>query len=110
MTVNSFIHDIIVNESCTVQSALEKLQGSSKNILVLVDCENGGILRTVTDGDIRRLILFGVSLEDTLSKLEIQTPVVAKQGISAGDALVLMNEKQLDQLPIKDELSRPMDL
>lgn len=110
MTVNSFIRDIIVNESCTVQSALEILQGSSKNILILVGRQDGKILRTVTDGDIRRLILSGICLEDTLGKLETQTPVVAKQGISAGDALALMNEKQIDQLPILDEGNRPMDL
>lgn len=110
MTVNSFIHDIIVNESYTVKSALEILQGSSKNILILVDQEDGEILRTVTDGDIRRLILSGVGLEFTLSKLESQTPVVARQGISVGDALALMNETQIDQLPVLDECNRPVDL
>ena len=59
---------ISVNRDTSLRDALKRLDASSCGILLLVDVL-GVFERTVTDGDIRRLLLNGLSLDSTLSLL-----------------------------------------
>jgi dTDP-4-amino-4,6-dideoxygalactose transaminase len=83
------------------------LQRTGEGILLLVN-EEGLLLRTVTDGDLRRLILAGCSLEETLSALPLLQPLVAPEEVSEAEALEILNERQVDQLPLVDAAGRPV--
>ena len=104
------IEGIKVGINHTLKSALEILDRSNKTILLLVD-EGGILLRTVTDGDIRRLLISGRGLEDTLEHLEIGAvkPVTGTPEMNSGQVLALMDQYQVNQIPILDASNRPVD-
>lgn len=99
----------VVRESCTLRQALQRLDATGSGVLLLVD-NRGCLLRTVTDGDIRRLLLAGVALEDTLARLPPLKSKTVHQGVGTAEALTLMNEHGIDQLPVLDDLGRPVGL
>ena len=81
------------------------LNVSGRQILLLIDgC--GLFLRIVTDGDLRRLLLNGAEMDDTLSELPEVTPVSAHCAISRKDALELMDLNRIDHLPLIDSEGR----
>src|SRR5881394_2140108 len=91
----------LVTAATTVRDALEKLDATGAGVLLLTDVA-GRLLRTVTDGDIRRLILAGTALETTLDTLPRLSSTVVSAGTTAEAALRLLNERKLDQLPVVD--------
>jgi dTDP-4-amino-4,6-dideoxygalactose transaminase len=95
------ISQTIITSSATIRDALWQLDQAGSGVLLLVDSE-GKFLRTVTDGDIRRLILADGSLEETLTKLPTRESVVLHQGFSRQSALELMNQHSINHLPIID--------
>lgn len=78
-------------------------------LLLLAD-PSGCLLRTVTDGDLRRLLLDDRTLSDTLAGLPKATPITGPARISRRDALKLMNDRQVDYLPLVDEAGRVTDV
>ena len=97
----------LVRDTTSVREALRNLDATGAGILLLVD-EGGSLRRTVTDGDLRRLILEGVGLESLLGKLPPHASCVAPEGTSAEAALMLLNERKLDQLPVVDVRGVPV--
>lgn len=103
------INPYLLPLQATLHDALERLQATAKGIVLLVDT-HGRLVRTVTDGDVRRSLLDGATLEQSLSTLAAQTPVTRVAPCSNVDALLAMNEHRIDQLPIVDIDGRPVDL
>ncbi len=90
-----------VGRHFTLRSALQRLDEVSAGILLLVRSD-GTFERTVTDGDIRRLLLAGTTLDDGLDKLgEIQS-VVLHEGYTRQSALELMGTHGINHLPVLD--------
>lgn len=69
--MNEKIEKYIIREDCTIREALGILNDLPDNILTLlvIDRDKGTMLGTVTDGDIRRGLISGYSLEDAISKI-----------------------------------------
>ncbi|NTV11930.1 MAG: aminotransferase, partial [Zoogloea sp.] len=107
--MTSSIQPLLITAAATVQSALAQLQTTAKGILLLVDAE-GRLLRTVTDGDLRRLLLAGSPLEAALAVLPPQPPRCVEVGVERMRALAAMNEFRVDQLPVIDADGRPQAL
>jgi dTDP-4-amino-4,6-dideoxygalactose transaminase len=103
------IQDHLLQPTDTLRTALTRLQSTSKGILLLVDLD-GRVVRAVTDGDIRRRLLAGDELGTPLSGLAPQVPVVGVAPCTGPQALAIMNDRKVDQLPIVDELGRPLDI
>ncbi len=95
------ISQIIITSSATIRHALKQLDQAGSGVLLLVNSD-GRFLRTVTDGDIRRLILADGALEETLAKLPARDCVVLNQGFSRQSALELMNQHSINHLPVLD--------
>ncbi|MFK7837585.1 MAG: aminotransferase class I/II-fold pyridoxal phosphate-dependent enzyme [Sulfitobacter sp.] len=98
-----------VLSSASIRDALETLDRSGLGIAVMTDAEDH-VLRTVTDGDLRRLILKGAALEDPISALPDQPPIVATQGVSRAAALELMNTHKIDHVPVVTDQGQLTDL
>lgn len=81
------------------------LERSAGGILLLIR-QDGRFERTVTDGDLRRLLLEGSVLDDTLSKLASIDSVVIHDGANRRDALDLMNKHVINHLPVVDDGGR----
>jgi len=99
------IDKILVTKKYSLKEALSKLNKGGMAILLLVDVD-GALVRTITDGDIRRLLLADVSLSDTLDCLESQQSVVIPSGSSEGEALAVMDCNEINHLPVVNESNR----
>jgi dTDP-4-amino-4,6-dideoxygalactose transaminase len=102
------ITDIIIGRQKTVKDAMLLLDRTALTILLLVD-EQGRLIRTITDGDLRRLIIKGHDMATTLATLAGQAPCVLEADDPTA-ALALMNRRQIDQVPVVDLGGRPLGL
>lgn len=101
------LDQLLVKQDDTLHRALQRLNEAGQGILLLVN-EEGQLLRTITDGDIRRLLLAGAKFSDTLAALPEQPPVVADGVLEEEGALEIMNRHQVDHLPALDTGRRPI--
>ena len=58
--------------------------------------------RTITDGDIRRLLLEGKGMSDTLESLRVIDSIVVEGGYTREAALGMMNQYKINHLPVLD--------
>lgn len=103
------ILNLIVDEKHSLQELLQKMDQGAKGILLVVD-KHGQLQRTITDGDIRRLILSDMPLNAKNIQFGNKKPVTAKLDTSSVELLTLMKETGVNQIPIIDELGRPVKL
>ncbi len=71
--------------------------------IVLIVNENKVLKGTITDGDIRRGILNGISLDECVQKIMNKTPHSVPEGTSRQAMLDIMTEHTILQLPIINE-------
>ena len=103
------VQHLVVVANASLLAALDQLDRTAEGVLLLVDAQ-GRLVRTVTDGDVRRLLLGGASLTETLAALPPQTPVTAPETVTPGQALALMNERVIDHVPVVDRDGRPREI
>jgi dTDP-4-amino-4,6-dideoxygalactose transaminase len=101
------IQKLIVNGTCTIHHALRCLDETGEGLLLLVD-EAGRLARTVTDGDIRRMLLHNAKLDDSLASLPSVEPKVIRADVDESDALRLMNAFLINHVPVVDSDGRPV--
>jgi dTDP-glucose pyrophosphorylase len=94
--------------SC-VQHAIACLNESSSQIVLVVSPE-GALMGTLTDGDIRRGLLRGLSLDSPLDSLVNLNPLVAPPQLGKDAVLQLMQANRIHQLPVVDERRRVVGL
>lgn len=99
----------VINERASLRSALSRLNETAEGILLLVD-EAGRLRRTITDGDLRRLLLEGHSLESSLSVLDALEPKVIGAAGSEADVLAIMDKFAIDHVPAVDSARVPVGL
>ena len=83
------IDDLLVQPGTTLREALAAMSRGARNILLLVD-GSGTLRRTVTDGDLRRLLLDGTALEATLDVLPERRPWTVVDGTGPEAVIALM--------------------
>jgi dTDP-4-amino-4,6-dideoxygalactose transaminase len=93
------ISAISVCRETTIREALLKLDQAAFGMLLVLNVD-GTFERTVTDGDIRRLLLQGCTIESPLEKLPRIESIVLVDGYTKEAALALMNEKIINHLPV----------
>jgi dTDP-4-amino-4,6-dideoxygalactose transaminase len=93
----------------TVFHALQQLDQNGQGILLMLDAD-GRLIQTVTDGDIRRLLLAGHSTSVTLEKLPSAAPLTVLRPYRADKVLAMMNRFLINQVPVLDEQGRPVEL
>lgn len=96
---------ILVNPSDSIFRTLEVIDRSSLQIALVVD-ENGNLLGTVTDGDIRRGILSGLSLDSEVAPIMNKNFSSCSVDDSREKVLAIMFNKSLHQLPVIDHNGR----
>ena len=105
----SEIAKLIVNDKATIRDALESLQATAYGILLMVDSA-GKLIRTVTDGDIRRLLLARAGFDQSLELLPVQHPISVRFPCDEKIALEVMNKHKIDQIPVVDDEGRPLSV
>lgn len=92
-----------------LRDALARLDATACGVLLVVR-EDGTLLRTVTDGDLRRAALAQVPETSPLSQLAAQQPFTLPPEAGPSAALALMDQHQFDHVPVVDAQGRPTDV
>ncbi len=92
----------LTSPSTPLLDVMRTLDSSTLQIVLVVN-ENRQLLGTVTDGDIRRGILAGISVEAPVEKIMNKTPRVCSANDSRETILSLMRTKKLHQIPLVDK-------
>lgn len=100
---------VLIPPTTAVLEALTRLDSSALQILMVVD-QKDKLLGTLTDGDIRRGIIHGVSMDAPVERIMQRSPTTAGPGESRERLLSIMRPLKLRQLPILDGAGRVIGL
>jgi dTDP-glucose pyrophosphorylase len=85
--------------------------------IALVTSDDGRLIGTITDGDIRRAILAGQDLDAPASEMQVLRrkwatgePIVASFGTGRATLIDLMQARSVRQVPLLDDQGRVVDL
>lgn len=95
-------HKTLLPADSTVGQAIRSLDESALQIVLAVSAENI-LIGTVTDGDIRRALLRGLTLESSIDSIIYRDPIVIPPQLDRGMALQLMRANRIRQLPVVDD-------
>jgi dTDP-glucose pyrophosphorylase len=95
----------LVSPDATLKETIRRIDEGSLQIALVVD-ESQRLLGTVTDGDVRRGLLRGVSLDDPALAIMNRRPTVAAPDQSRDVILALMKGGLLHHVPLVDAQGR----
>jgi len=93
--------EVIVELDTPIKIAIERLNKVGIKIALVLD-KNYRLLGTISDGDFRRGMLSGLTLEDTVEKIMNKNPRTVNEGTSRLEIFRLMNDTKILQIPIVD--------
>ena len=96
---------ILITPDMQIQKAIKIIDINSQQIALVVDRDRI-LLGTVTDGDIRRGILKGISLDQSVDKIMNSHPVTIPEINDAKSILNIMKVNKLHHLPVVDDTGR----
>lgn len=94
--------DITVQPDITLREALRIIDQSSKQIVLVVNAE-GKLTGTLNDGDIRRGLLKGFGLDDSIEPIYFRSPTVAHINESKENIIRLAATRKIHQIPLIDD-------
>ena len=103
--MNDLWRNVVLLPDSTIQQAIHSLnQGAIKIVLIVND--KGMLLGTISDGDIRRGLLRGLSMGDSIESIVQRNPLVIppEMGVEAVKQLMVANKVQ--QIPVVDDSRR----
>ena len=86
--------EALLHSRADVAAAAAVLTASSMRIVLVVD-DDGRLLGTVTDGDIRRAVVAGFGMGSTVSEVMQENPTTVSEGDPRRKILQIMREKDL---------------
>ncbi len=95
------VQDVVIREGASLREAIAVLTRGAKQIGLVVDGE-GRLAGVLTDGDLRRAFLRGLTLVSKVDEAMNRHPLTAPPGIPASEALSLMRGRGLRHLPLVD--------
>ena len=96
---------ILISEDITFEAALKVLSAGGYQI-ALVQKSNGCMAGIVTDSDVRKALLRGIRLEDSVSLLMNKQPKVVSAQSVPHDISTFMKNYNIFHLPVVDEHNR----
>jgi dTDP-glucose pyrophosphorylase/CBS domain-containing protein len=100
-SVRQRLDSVVISPTTSIADAIARLDKAGTGALML--CSPGRQLYgLLTDGDIRRAIMHGISLETACETIASSNPVTAQRSISPTEALHLMNQHDINHIPIVD--------
>lgn len=97
----------IVSTTATVMRAVAVLDSSRLKIVLVVDDE-GRLVGSVTDGDVRRGFLTGRTLQSPISEVMNAKPLSLSEGEAPSTILAMTRERGVKVIPIVDRERRPI--
>ncbi len=107
--MNPSLYNILISIDCTIREVLEKLNIGAKGIVLVVD-GNKKLIGTITDGDVRRALLKGYSIDDKIEDIVHKDPVFVLKGTDREKIKDIFIKKAVKQIPVVDENGIVVDL
>lgn len=101
--------DLLVSSETSILETMKNIDRTASQIALVVDEENR-LQGTVTDGDIRRGILKGISLNKPILTIMNQNPITVYNKSSKQSIKKILQKKKLRQIPVVDEDNRVIDI
>ena len=102
--------DITVHSYITIRHAMKKLGQSGKKCLVVID-EKNTLLGTLSDGDLRKAILKGSNVGDSIFDIYQSKPTVLVEGkYELTEAKKLFIKNKFDLIPVVDYKGKLSDI
>jgi dTDP-4-amino-4,6-dideoxygalactose transaminase len=93
--------NLSVKRQASFRDAMRVIDSGGIGLALVLDAD-GKLERTLTDGDVRRALLAGSVLDDTLAGLPRRKPLVIAPGTTRRAALNLMRDEGVSCLPVVD--------
>ena len=100
---------LLLGPSATVREAIACIDAGAIEIALVVD-EGRRLLGVITDGDVRRGLLRGLSLDGGLDEIIQRAPITAAAGTATERLIGLMTERGIEQVPLLDGERRVVDV
>lgn len=92
----------LVGPEASIQQALAQINAAATQLALVVDAD-GHLLGTLSDGDVRRALLAGMTLADPVNRCMCLAPATARIGESREAMLAKMRQFVIHQLPLLDD-------
>ncbi len=93
---------LLISPETNIADAIRIIDAGSSQIALVVD-QDGKLLGTVTDGDVRRAVLNNVHLHNPVQEIMSCTPKVCRDTDTRFRIKHLMDEYELNHLPVVDD-------
>lgn len=102
------LESVIISPSATISQAISQLDAAGTGALIL--CTEGRkLFGLLSDGDIRRAVLRRVSMDERCETISTRNPTTTRASISTMIALHVMNERDINHLPVVDDDNNVVD-
>lgn len=102
-------HDVIVSPSSTLRETIARIDASALQIALVVG-ESERLIGVLTDGDVRRAILSGISLDGPVADAMNRKFTTADPNDDRAGILALMKQREIAQVPVVDQAGRVVGL
>ena len=99
----------LVKPTMSIRQTISVIDSAALQLALVVG-DDRRLLGTVTDGDVRRAILRGVSLDEPVTAIMNASPTVAYLGASREEIRSLLERRNLQHIPVVDESGRVVDV
>ncbi|OUD10463.1 aminotransferase [Marivivens niveibacter] len=100
---------VTLSNSNTIKDALAALDETALGMAIRVD-DDEKFLCTVTDGDLRRQLLNGGSIDDKLATLPVHTSIKADETTTPRQLLEMLHANGINQVPVVDANGNPTNI
>jgi len=106
---NQAFENHVIQSHLTIRQAMKKFDQSRRNTLFVIK-EDQVLFGVLTDGDIRRCILSGKSLNVKIEIVCNRNPISTTLGYDTESIKQIMLEKYIQAIPVLDEENRILDV
>lgn len=103
------IHDLTIGRDASIREVMAAIERGANQIAIMTD-DDGTLIGTLTDGDLRRALLSGASLGDPAFSYVTKVPVLATPSDGRGDVLSMMHRNAVARVPVVDPHGRVVGL
>lgn len=103
------VNEIKISPSTLIRKALEVIDQGAMKIALIVD-DKQILIGTLSDGDIRRGLLSGLGMEDSIETIYNRTPTVCRLNDPKEKIIQTAVSRRVYQVPLIDDLGRVVKL
>jgi len=103
------LRNIKILPTSTIKEAFEIIDEGAIKLAIVTD-ENNKFLGTITDGDIRRAILQGKNLEDTIVDIYNKNPFTVNEKYNKSELTKFCKQNKIYQIPVLNDKQEVIDI